>query len=428
MSTIFGAMKGRLGTTDYYILSMKAQDLVNRVKIPKELEDWDDLKVEEHFQRDINYNRVKTQIGPYLANDDNRFFGAVIVAAFNFDENIEFEPLADVVPRKSLRASWRAETENMGFLNFLGGELLVPLDGQHRVKAIDFALTGRDEKGNDITRIQKPCTQLATEDVTVILIPYETKKARNIFTRVNRYAKPTTKGQNIIVDDDDIVAVISRQVANDPELIGGRLAKYTSSTLRKNDRFFTTLAIIYSASEAIINDTFPHGKIDKTELPSRDQQQLFKKKVLEVWEHVLDGIEVFADALHDKGPTGDDQRRKIRERNLLGKPVAQECLVRAFVQLTRAPTNMMPADACEKLNQLPWDMTEENLIKWQRILWAGGMNGKILTKNRLLATNMIAYMAGERLSDEQKQELLNNYRNQFPEAERENLNLPERCA
>ena len=80
----------------------------------------------------------------------------------------------------------------MGFLTFTGGEIMVPLDGQHRLKAIQFAITGVDEKSRpiDIT----PCAELGQEDVTVILVAYEATKARKIFTKVNRYAKTTTTG------------------------------------------------------------------------------------------------------------------------------------------------------------------------------------------------------------------------------------------
>ena len=90
--------------------------------------------------------------------------------------------------------------------------------------------------------------------------------------------------------------------------------------------------------------------------------------------------------------------REIRKTNLLGKPVAQECVVRAFVRLTGAPTNMSAEDACNRLNHLPWNMTEENLQKWQRVLWNGGKDGKIITKNRKLAIGLMAWAAdGERL-------------------------------
>ena len=422
MATTVPAMKARLGNTDYYILSMKAQELADKVKIPKELEGWEDESIEERYQRDLNYHRVKAQIAPYLANDESRFFGAVIIAAINFGESVLFEPLSEVTT-KGLPGLYRTVAANMGFLTFSGGEVLVPLDGQHRLKAIQFAVTGKDEKGVGISNITTPCTDLAQEDVTVILVAYDTAKSRKIFTRVNKYAKPTTTGQNIVTDDDDIVAVLTRKLAND--LIGGRLAKFTSNTLRPKDPEFTTLAIIYNCNEEIIAKTFPTGKLGKTQLPDIGKQQLYQSKVTEVWEAVLEGIEVFADAIEDKDGSGDDRRREIRRENLLGKPVVQECVIKAFLRLTGAPTNIGTQVACERLSGLPWSISEKNLKVWQRILWTGGMDGKIITKNRKLATEMISYLAGESISGKARDKLLAEYRKLFPEGERSDLRLPK---
>ena len=414
MATTMPAMKGRLGDTDYYVLSMKAQELVNRARLPAKLKEWDDLSIEELYHRDVNYSRVRAQIAPYLANDESRFFGAVIVTALNFGEAV-FEPLSDVAG-KGLPRLYRTDTTNMGFLTFMGGEMLMPLDGQHRLKAMEFAISGRDEKGRDIANLT-PCSDLAMEDVTVILVPYESTKARKIFTKVNRYAKTTTTGQNYLTDDDDILAVLTREVAN--ELIGGKLAKFTSNTLRPKDAEFTTLAILYNCNEEIVRSTFAEGKLDKTRRPDTAKERLFRKKVMDVWRTVLEEIEVFADALDDKEESGNAKRREIRNANLLGKPVAQECLVKAFVRLTGPPTNMSAEDACGRLNRLPWSMTEENLYKWQHVLWSGGKDGRIITKNRKLATALIAWAAGERITDQKRAELLEEYRRQFPEGDRD---------
>ena len=421
MSTTLAAMKARLGDTNYFILSMKAQELVTMVKIPKELEGWEDLRIEERYQRDINYSRVKKQIAPYLANDGSRFFGAIIVAAMNFNEEDIFEPLS-AVTTKGLPNKYRDDAADMGFLTFKGGEVLVPLDGQHRLKAIEFAVTGRDENGRPIADV-KPCTQLAQEDVTVILVPYVPQKARKIFTRVNKYARKTTTGQDIVTDDDDIVAVLTREIAND--LIGGRLAKYKSNNLTPKDPEFTTLSIVYNCNKEIIAKTFPNGKVDTTQLPDLREGQLYRDKVREVWEVLLQEIEVFAAALSDKEEAGDDKRRELRKTNLLGKPVAQECLVNAFMRLTGAPSNMGDEKACDKLNALPWSITEENLKVWQGILWTGGVDGKIITKNRNLTTDIIAYLAGEKITNEKKAELLEEYRGLFPEDERAGKELPQ---
>ena len=421
MASTHAAMKARLGDTDYYILSMKAQELVKSARIPTEREGWTDLTVEERYQRDLNYTRVRNQIAPNFANDSTRFFGAVIVAAENFGEEVLFEPLSDVAKR-GLPNLYGAAASSMGFLTFRGGEVLIPLDGQHRLKAIEFAISGRDERGREIGNIPVPSAELANEDVTVILVPYELDRARRIFTRVNRYAKPTTTGQRLVTDDDDILAVLSREVAND--IIGARLVKFATNTLTNQDIHFTTLAIIYNCNEQIIVDSFPK-KPDKNKLPTLETQRLYRDKVSRTWEALVEKIDVFADALSDTSSAGDDNRREIRENNLLGKPVAQECLVRVFVRLTNPSTNLTVDEACKRLNALPWAITHENIAIWDRVLWTGGTDGRIVTNRRNLATELIAYLAGEKMAQAKKEELLHDYLQQFPESEREGRQLPE---
>ena len=415
------AMEARLGTTKYYILSMKAKEIADKVIIPSEMPGWKDLEIEEIYQRDLNYARVRSQIAPYLANDDSRFFGSVIVAAMNFGTAIQFEPLEKVANVK-LPIAYKNGADRIGFLTFTGGEVLVALDGQHRLKAIEFAVSGMDERGRKISDINAPCIELADEDVTVILIAYEAKIARKIFTKVNKYAKSTTTGQNIVIDDDDIVAVITREITN--EQIGARLVKYTSNTLTRSDEHFTTIGIVYNATEDIMNVNFPGGKVDKTHLPEKDKVKLYKEKVSEVWACLLESIDVFADLVADPTESGDDTRKRIRGENLLGKPVAQECLVKAFNRITNGPANMLYSDACDQLNRLPWPITNENLSTWDRVLWTGGTDGRIVTKRRSLATDIIAYLAGVKPTEENLAKLLNDYMREFPEDERAEKNLP----
>ncbi len=90
--------------------------------------------------------------------------------------------------------------------------------------------------------------------------------------------------------------------------------------------------------------------------------------------------------------------------------------------------SVMPwKEACKRLNEVPWEITEENMGGvWQRVLWSGGIDGKVITKNREISARLIAYMAGEELDDEAEAQLLEKYRSLFPEAERRGKALPPR--
>ena len=416
MGTTFPAMKAKLGDTDYFILAMKAKELVEKAIIPSEMEDWDDMSLEEREQRDINYGRVRNQIAPYLANDKGRFFGAIILAAKHFNPN-NFEPIGRVAA-KDLPKLYQTQAECLGFLTFGGGEMLIPLDGQHRLKAIKFALEGVDEKSRKIPAIQ-PCSALANEDVTVILVPYDAKKSRKIFTKVNRYAKPTTTGQNLVTDDDDFIAVSARMIANNLEIIGAHLVKYKSNAMGDKEPFFTTLATIAQCNEALLSEHFPK-EIDRTRpIEDSEKQNLYEEKINEVWEHLTENINLFSDMLADKTKDGDAKRREIRQDYLLGRPVPQVCLFKAFVRLT-ASNIFSYQDASNSLNKIDWG---KNAKLWDRLLVSGG---KILTKNARVATNIIYYVAGGKLDSPAKDELLADYKKCFPESEQEGITLPKK--
>lgn len=417
MATTVAAMKGRLGSTDYFILAMKAKELVEKAIIPSEMEGWENLTLEEREQRDISYKRVKSQIAPYLAKDKDRFFGAIILTARKFDPS-NFEPIADVAT-KGLPNLYKTQARLMGFLTFTGEEVLIPLDGQHRLKAIKFAIEGTDERSKKIEDFV-PNSDLASEDVTVILIPYDPKKSRKIFTKVNRYAKPTTTGQNLVTDDDDIIAVLSRTIANDMSIIGADLVKYKSNTLNDKERYFTTLATLAECNLAILTANFA-TIIERQQLPDIDKIRLYEDKVVSVWKHLVENIEIFSMMLEDKDKSGDDRRRELREDYLLAKPIPQVCLVTAFARLTNLPRNKLTFDeATDKLNKITW-LKKDPL--WDRLLVSGN---KIITKNAKIATDILCYIAGQPLDGEQERDLLNRYLMLFPENEHSKIELPEK--
>lgn len=419
MSTTLAVLKGRFGTTEYFVLAMKAKELVEKAIIPSDKkEEWEALSLEEREQRDINYARVKKQIAPYLVRDEDRFFGAIILAAKNLRPD-SFEPIDDVAMKK-MPNLYKTQAQLMGFLTLQGDEVLIPLDGQHRLKALEFAIEGRDEKGAPISGLS-PDLSLASEDVTVILVPYDLEKARKIFTKVNRYAKSTTTGQDLVTDDDDIIAILSRLVANNVEIIGPDLVNYKTNTLSEKAGYFTTLATIAECNIAILEANFPE-RIDRTKaVESQSQRMLYEKKVIETWSFLVENINLFADVLEDKEETGDDKRREIRQDYLLGKPVAQLCLVKAFVRLT-TKGGINYSQAASKLNSFDW---RKSAKIWDRLLMSGG---RIQGKNKKLATEIICYLAGEKLDEESKSELQRKYRDLFPDDRKGKIKLPEPLA
>ncbi|MCO6433066.1 DNA sulfur modification protein DndB [Nitrosomonas nitrosa] len=418
MASLIPVIRGKLGSTEYFVGTMKGKELVERLTIPKELEGWEDISIEEKYQREIDFNRVKKYIAPYLANDPDRFFGSLIVAVIN-PEGINFESINDV--GKNLPGLYKSTAEGIGFLTLSGGEVLVPLDGQHRLKAVKYAITGKDDSGVDIPDITST-NQLAQEDVTVILVPYEKEKARKIFNKVNRYAKPTSKAQNLITDDDDVIAVITRDIAD--KIIGSRLVNFQSNTLSKQAEEFTTLSMLYDSVEHIL--LMKGHKFDKSTRPEKAKEKLFQQEVENVWVTLVQKIDLFVAALHDKSEGGDDRRREIRHDFILGKPIGQLCLVRAYLRLQASKTdkgaNYSDDEICSRLNKIDWSLDSP---KWRGILTIGDKMASGKTAQSL-GGDFIAYLAGEHLAEDKLNDLLNRIKTSFTKEEQESIVLPPR--
>ena len=427
MSTTFAAMKGKLGNTDYFILPLKAGFLAANARIPSETEEWKNLTMSEKEQRDLNYTRVKTQIAPYLAKDKDRFFGAIVLTVRNFDST-KFEPI-DTVLTQGLPQLYRSEAESMGFLTFTGGEVFIPIDGQHRIKAIKFALDGLDEKSNKIDGLS-PCPDLANEDITVMLVPYESTKVRKIFTRVNRYAKPTTSGESLVTDDEDYIAISARDIADWINLVPSNsshnvdLVRAKGNALNDSDTYFTTLKTIATCNEVILRASFPDPLPKKGHPYIVDdpvKKDMFDKKILSVWKHLTKKTQEFSVMLSDKSKTGDVKRQGVRKDNLLGKPAPQVCLFDAYTRLIKS--NLSPDQATDRLSKVDW---RKDAKIWDRILMTGStIHHK--EKNRKIAASMIYYIVGGKYDNERAAaaSLLKDYQGLFHKDEKPSK-LPEK--
>ena len=428
MPQTIAAMKGRFGDTDYYILTMKAGELVRSVTIPKDMPDWKNLSVTEIYQREINIRRVRESIAPYFLQDSSRFIGSFIVAAISKNENekpFSFERLSDALGTSGLNKlhhTYKEPADTFGFLTLAGSTRLVPLDGQHRLQGIKYAINGQDDAGRTILGATNGAN-IAEEDVTLIMVEYEPRKARRIFTKVNMYAKKPTTGQTIITDDDNYIAEFSRKIA---DRIGGRLVKIQGNTLRASDGEFTTLSTIFNCNLIMLNAIYPGTRIKGDEHIDDGKRMQYLDKLEEIWKCLLGNIKVFQDSLSDKEESGDRGRSEVRKGNLLGKPVGQEIMIRAFMRLIDAPTNMPWSEACHRMNQLPWSITKSNIeARWQNVVWRGDeRRGGIITKNRVISARLIAYWAGEKLCSSQLDELERDYLEFFVDKEGRTLPSP----
>ncbi|WP_445779279.1 DNA sulfur modification protein DndB [Shewanella sp.] len=408
MATSLAAFKGSFGSTNFWVLTMKAGEFVRLMTIPKDLDEWEDLSPEEKFQREINYKRVATHIAPYLAHDEDRFIGAFIVEVRNADEMV-FESLTEAGV-KGPRALPQSLMNQFGVLYLSGAEVLIPLDGQHRLAALKFAISGVDEKSQSIKGLT-PNPKIAEDTCTVILIKHDLEKARKIFNKVNKYAKPTSKADNLITDDTDYIAVISREEIVG-EIIPARLVKSgAGNTLSASAIEFTTLSTIYEINVSI-ERAYTGSKLDLTKTARLEDKNLAVENLTVFWKNFLQ-IQAYSASLADPSDGGDERRADIRKSSLACKPIVQRVLAEVVLEMQTGhdgSKKFTPREVVAKINQIDWSPT--NPI-WQGILLNGD---KIISGSspQNFAVRMICFLLGQPLEALELERLRTNFAANVP--------------
>ena len=411
MNTI-GCIRANLGSTEYYIAKMTAGQIIDMVGFAMEMPEWDQMSADEKMQRTLDVNRVVSDLVPYIIEDPDRFFGCLIIDIYRGFEEMEFESVAQVIP--NLPAAYKQPMKDMGFLTLPGNERLIALDGQHRLLSLKVAIKGIMGLPASINKISpawnalKPHPELASEEISVIFVEHtDTTKIRKIFNKVNRYARQTSRSDNIITSDDDIFAVIARKLISPGEPLAPidniDLVNWKNNTLSTRSKQLTTLSALYTISETLLKD----DKFSSKMLPSLEKMEEAYKSVSEFWKISLDKIDVFRQYItlteQDSPVSG------LREHNLLLKPVTQMALAHTarMAQLKGISWEKIT----KKINNIDWSFDNE---LWFNILIIPSANKKMITGKEAIrgAGMVISYIVmGNDMSKEEVADVTQIIRN-----------------
>ncbi len=226
------AIRSKMGIWVYYISSLSFSQVQNYVSpINDELHKSEMLS--QMIQRSITENYKS--IAHYLTSQEERFFNALILAVY------DGEPRWNEI---------RIEDENgqdnydLGVLTLSGQEKIFPVDGQHRVAGIKEAL----ELNQDI----------GEERVPVIFIGHSKdemgmQRTRRMFSTLNRYAKPVSMRDIIALDEDDVIAIASRNIIDQSNLFEDDriLDSKTKAIPDNNERALTTIITYYECNKEL---------------------------------------------------------------------------------------------------------------------------------------------------------------------------------
>lgn len=396
-----------MGSTTFFDATVKVSDLVSRARPANEADNWTTQSIEERLQREPDLKRIQREIAPYFAKSADRFIGSLILLLEPGEAT--FESIADIA--KGLPRAYQSEAENLGFLTIHGG-MHVVLDGQHRFLALRDLVSGKLKPRDD----EEPWAflrALETDDVSVIFIENESAmKTRRIFNRVNRYAKATSRGDNIITSEDDGYAIVARRLLDEEAPLGPSTTKsgnvrdlvnWRSNTLAEKSVQFTTISVVYETIKLILNaEGIP--KLDGSDRPSDENLDRYYEIARRYWAAVLEGIDAYRTAMDDPS-TIPPMRKPEHPMSLLFKPAAQMAL---FKGLTAAVALGVPLEeAIGRANRIDWGMKSD---LWQHVIIkpSGAIDASNQASDR--AGRLIAYMiAAERMKDADVDDLRRDY-------------------
>jgi DNA sulfur modification protein DndB len=382
------ALRASMGDWTYYATIMKFKDVKERVEYAEDIHK--SQKLQEYIQRELTPRA--DEISNYIINQPQRFFNSLIVGVYGGEpEWVELKiSESDVLPEFPI-----SQRGILGFLKLSGEETLFALDGQHRVAGIRGALNKEDTN-----------SLLNDEEISVIFIghkrtPKGLERTRRLFTTLNRYAKPVKLSEIIALDEDDISAIITRELIDEYKLFTNNrisLSK-TTSISNKDEKCFTNIVTLYKTIDMTL-PVFLRNQSRRAEKwgdfkKKRPEQEIIDsstKFIRDLWDKIIEQFPALVEYL--QFPESDRSKaERFRNRgggHILFRPIG---LLIYFRTISRVLKDQFDID--KLLYSLSKINTDLNNPPWQGLLWGGARKGMITDKiNQDVAGKLIFYMIG----------------------------------
>lgn len=398
---LYPALKAHMGDWTYYIVKMRMREVAAEVDFGSKVHN--DYTLDEAIQRTLREGRVRKEIVSFLIGREDRFFSSLVVAAIGGAPKFYPVSIADD-PQFEIVSDEPSIEQSFGVLRFSGDQKYYALDGQHRLKAIKTLL----EPDSDADWGEPP-PDFENEEVSVLMVIRPAESAdddwrqsyRRLFSSLNRYAKPTDQDTNIIMDEDDVFAIVTRRlIANHSffQAPGRHLdslrVQTKGSSLKEGASHFTTLRQLYSMNETLLAsrkrqdagwgpDLVRDLKSFKRFCPPEEYiDKLFDELVL-YWDAIIAAIPDLAlEPSQAKNHKSDGSDGAVAD-NVLFWPIGQEVAIKTARALldraTDALTLEQVKEALAPLGKVDWSLHK---TPWNGLLLVrDGNAGKWIMRN-----------------------------------------------
>lgn len=386
------AIRAVIGDWVYYIATMRFKDVSIHVKrVGNELHS--SILLKEMLQRSITSNYKN--IAHYIETQQERFFNALVLAVY------DGQPKWHEV---RLQYDTGEDFYDLGVLELTGDEKIFPVDGQHRVEGIKEIVSKSPEYDD--------------EQIPVIFIGHKTdaagmQRSRRLFSTLNRYAKPVSMRDIIALDEDDVVAIASRELIDTHPLFSqGRILDSKNKAIPEtNETAFTTIITFYECNYQLLwlmvknmdvynaNGDRVKGKSKLKEFirhrPSDESIATFSGICHSFWNALIETFPEMQEYVN-----GDPDSRLYRNRDgghILFRPIA----LLPFVKATIRVMDNTGSTFLEALSRFPRFLLSIDNPIWRNVLWNIETNTMIVSHKTLIEQILLYYWDQSALSEKQ---------------------------
>lgn len=289
------SLTGKFADWQYFQAIIKVSDLVDRnvtkektdyrFKTVDEVEEIYSSEINEMLQRVFDEKRLEPMKN-YLVKQNDKYVNNLTIAIYGGNPEWLSLGLRNLHHDSIDNESVERISNSMGIISLNGEEVLFVLDGQHRLKGLREAV--------------KYDVKLLDEDIAITLITHipdteGKQRTRRLFTTVNRYAKPVSLGESILLDEDDLSAIITRNLISEHPVISYRktiaLNKTADLKLPKDNSMLSTTICLYRIVEILIGEEnkkiYPSYSGSSSNLvrvrPTDEIIEKYNKVIFEYW-------------------------------------------------------------------------------------------------------------------------------------------------
>lgn len=390
------AIRAHIGDWIYYVATLSFKDISKYVKkIDDELHKSKLLS--EMLQRSIteNYKSIAT----YIKTHNERFFNALILAVYDGDPQwhevrLEYED--------------GEEFTNLGILELTGDEKIFPVDGQHRVEGIKKVVNELDEYNDEL--------------IPVVFIGHRKdengmRRARQLFSTLNRYAKPVSMRDIIALDEDDAVAIVSRDLIDEHSLFkSGRILDTKNKAIPENNKeALTSIITFYECNRELLSYYLKENKKESKKVvpikdfirirPNDEELEKYKKVCYSFWDSMILKLDCIKDINEHPDKTVEEYRNS-EGGNILFRPVVLLPFFKAMIRLS----SEKQISFSEAIGMVSKDIYSITHPAWKWIIWNPDKKSMIMGSKTVIESIILYFSDKKILTEKERSKLLEELR------------------